>query len=378
MSTFSANTASQEKWDTWVLRFWRDTAAITLFIVAPVLQIALTRWLPLAVFLALIFVLLGHAMTKFRHISSTFPDKSVYVSNWSSGTKLLVFSYLGFLSWMFLSLFWSPLPIEGARDVILLMVAPPIALFLAYECSRTKLLSFSTILVIGIGVTAILLIFELGGHTQFHKLGSDRNGLHDLNRNAVLLALFLAPLAIAFRSRAINVAWWILVVAGCLVAIYLSQSEAAKLMVVMFGLVWIAVFLLPRLHAFVFLGMGIIIVAFPLMLNPIDRLFGELLGRPYTVTSFLSKFYEAQSNLIEAKKQITPLKHQEVQDNRQLKRENLSEAERNEIRTRKVERADLLRQIRLEIKQVEFDFERAALELAHALPFGFATARLPI
>ena len=172
MNNFQATGSPLSGWDNKVLCFWRDTATITLFVVAPILQIALTRWLPLAVFLALLFVLLGHILTRFRHLSSSFPNRVLDVACWSTGEKLLAFSYIGFLSWMALSLSWSPLPAKAARDLLLLTAAPPISLFLAFECSRTKLFPFSYVLAFGMTVTAFLLALEAGSYTQFHKLGS--------------------------------------------------------------------------------------------------------------------------------------------------------------------------------------------------------------
>ncbi len=266
------NNSARSNWDYWVLRFWRDTAAITLFIVAPVVQVILTRWLPLAILLAVLFLLVGHAMTGFRQFASPPISKYLNLSNWPGGAKLLALAYLGFLAWLATSLMWSPLPVQGIQDIAILIIVPPITLFLGCECSKTTILPFWSIFLIGVTLAAGLLILEMMNYTDFWRLGSPNHWIHDWNRNAVVLAMFIGPILLTIRTRPPGFVLFALAMMGSIVVIYLSVSESAKLMLLLLVGVWLVASTFPGLHRILFLAMSVTVLAFPLLLNPIDRL----------------------------------------------------------------------------------------------------------
>lgn len=147
--------------DFWILGVCRDASAITLFIVAPALQFILFRWLPFAILLSLIFLLLGHAMTGWRYFSPAIMSIFTNPRTWPRAQQLLAVSYAAFLGWATLSLLWTPLPVQGMENIIMLVLAPPIVLILAHEFARAIAIPFPIILCIGVILILIFLSTEL-------------------------------------------------------------------------------------------------------------------------------------------------------------------------------------------------------------------------
>ncbi|MEP1207436.1 MAG: O-antigen ligase family protein [Rhizobiaceae bacterium] len=358
--------------DYWVLRCSRDSAAQLLFVISLILQIALTRWLPLAIGIALLIVLTGHALTRFRHSEMPFALNASSRNTWPPKTSILLFSYAAFVFWMAVSLSWSPLPLDGIRDVALLVAAPPLAILLARELSKTIFLSVSNLLAIGVLFASALLILELGGFTELHKLGSPRNGIHDLNRNVVLLALFIPVLLLIPTANPIRFAAAALGICASIIAISLSISESAKLMLVVVVIVWVTIRLVPKLYMGVYLAMSATILIFPLLLPPISKITTPL----HAVNQAIKTTKQDQTR---AKLSLEMLKRQQARDDRLLKKNEPNPTSRGKVLTSFENRKSKLIQARQELKRA-ISAHNKALQSKLRIPFNTrsATARVPI
>ena len=263
--------ADQREMDLSVLGWWREASAILLFIVAPVVQIASSRWLPLAILLAFLCIQIGHALTRWRQVPSSDLGKYWRPSSWSADTRFMALAYAGFWLYAFVSLSWSPLPMLGMRDLGVLLVAPLITFILATEQWRTKVLSFPTILIIGILVTLGLQFLELSGYTQFHALIEDRAGLHDLNRSAVLLAI-LCPALFLMAGQTCGRSMLLVIVAiGYVLMLKDTHSLASQLMVPTAVATAIVIHFFPKLYVLVFPVIAACILVTPLLLEPLYK-----------------------------------------------------------------------------------------------------------
>ena len=177
------------KYDYWTLRFFRDTSAITAFVVAPIYQIFETRSLPVFLLASLVFLIIAHAATAFRHLPNSSTSIKTLLFNESIAVRWFVIGYATLVLWMVTSLIWSPAPKLGAIDAFVVAVAPILAAILAVEHSKTTLFRFSTILFTGFCLSSGLLALEVAEVTNFQVYGDLNGERHDLNRNAAQMIL---------------------------------------------------------------------------------------------------------------------------------------------------------------------------------------------
>ena len=251
------------KWDYWVLRFCRDAAAITLLVAAPLLQITFFRWLPYAVLLSLILVVLGHALTGWRHIMGSEAARSWHPRNWTRWGRYLAVCYTIFVVWAAFSLAWSPAPADGLRDVVLLIVAPPVTLFLGSELSKTIIAPVHIILACGLALTSLGVISELAGFTTFYTLNDKTPKIDDLNRNVAVLGLLIWPLILSTWKEPKRIIPVALIGLACVTAIMMSKSASAQLMLVISMIGFAILLWQPRLLNWVVLSMVAATLLFP-------------------------------------------------------------------------------------------------------------------
>ncbi|MFD0917093.1 O-antigen ligase family protein [Pseudahrensia aquimaris] len=255
-------TTLSDGFDYWILRICRDSAAVVLFIIGPILQVAVTRWMPAAILLALVFLLVGHAITGFRHLNFRQSVRSFR----TDPVRLLVLSFAAFVVWYAIGIFRSPIPLEALFDVAALLALIPIALILARECSRTIIAPMSIMVMSGSLIGATLVLLDLLGLTSLYALRDTNSELYDLNRNTIGLVFLAIPIAVFSKPTALHkiLAFGFLIVLAAV--LWATQSQTAQLAAVFAGAVWGILTVAPRLRTWLIASAAAFTLVFPLLL----------------------------------------------------------------------------------------------------------------
>lgn len=264
------------RYDYWTLRFFRDSAAITTVLVAPVYQILETRSLPVFVLISLLLLIVGHAATGFRHASS---PKSIFNLILLSGSKLLklfLLFYTLLILWMLVTLLWSPAPALGIIDISLLVIAPIFAAILAIEFSKTTIFQFSTIVLVGYCVSTGLLALELADLSQLQVYGDLDGKKHDLNRNAAQAVLVVWPVVLLYCAKQFAPLVFMVpaITSVCFVA--LSQSQSAQLAICAALVFCLFLKIAPKLLFLLYAMVGLVFAAFPFATQSIFNLYQSI------------------------------------------------------------------------------------------------------
>ncbi|MDD9908199.1 MAG: O-antigen ligase family protein [Ahrensia sp.] len=202
----------------------RNWLALILFVIWPLLQIALPRTLPLFFGIALLTLCSFALIARLRGEPDRFAQ-----GYWSFNPRdpLLLLGLL-YLTLMAVSLSWSPMPERGIKDIAVLFGALIIGRLFVLELARTRLLSATIFAVIALSIGALAMIAETWGISSFHDALLDTNFIYDLNRNAAWLVLLgCAALAALHAGRHMVIA--VAVATMVLFAIFSGEGEAAKL-----------------------------------------------------------------------------------------------------------------------------------------------------
>ncbi len=207
-----------------VHRIGRDTVMVALFILYPVIQVASTRSLPIAIAICLTLLLLTTLLGETRQWRNVIvPD------TYSFPAKVCAAFLLAMAFYALLTRFWTPEPKDAVREGAMLMsliVIPPILL---YALRRTIIMDAPVAASVGIILGGVFITAELLGVTSLLNALSERAELYDLNRSTSWLALCLGPVFCYGLCRQVS---WMWVVPACvlgLLAISLAQGQSAQL-----------------------------------------------------------------------------------------------------------------------------------------------------
>ena len=253
----------------WAIGIGRDTAAITLFLVFPVGQLLSTRVAPPVVAFCAAAILLplyfsGHGRQALCHLQSIFSAE-----NDNRATRWFYGFFLLFLVWLLVSLIWSPLRLYGLDDFLVLSACLFLAPILGRQTGRVITFRFDLMFKVGLLIACFAMLLDFYRVTNFHSLFTDRGQIFDLNRTAIFLVAAGWSLLL-FRLRN----FWDGLTTFALIALigftaFKSQSQSAQLAFVA------ALMALPLLRFWritrpmVFVMMGIVIFAFPVLTKPI-------------------------------------------------------------------------------------------------------------
>ncbi len=258
--------------DYWILRFWRDLSVLLVFFVALILQVGISRILVFSMLTGLVAILIGHVMTVGRYSPGHQLLSGMRPSNWPSTTKLLVGCFYSFIAWMAISLFWSPTPQQGLRNILILLPLLPLTYFVALEQSKVIFAPFSLILRFGLFAAIILLLLEMNRITAFHKLDGPRTELYDLNRNAALIAMLCWIPTLYLRERKIDKFIYVLGIILAGTAVFFSESESAKLCFVVAFITGVLIYFQPYFGRVMYLSLVLFMISFPFILPPLVKI----------------------------------------------------------------------------------------------------------
>ena len=259
--------ATMSRYDYWVLRFFRDASAIFLFVAAPVVQLALSRWIPFALLIALVLLLLGHSLTRFRYV-----DFSIFKRVLEGRAKWVMLAWAAFVSWGLISVLWSPLPQEGLKDVVALTALLPLALLLASEQSRSILIPFRWLVMAGALLSAALLISEFLRFTSVYNFADNDALFFDLNRNVIALLLVSLSLILLTENRGPFFFAKGVLVALLLLVLWHTQSQTAQLAALCSFIAVAACTRIKRMTRYVFCGAAVVIIVLPISLTQLKSI----------------------------------------------------------------------------------------------------------
>ncbi len=255
-------------WQYWVMRIGRDTSAILLYIALPLITIFATRFAPAMMAVAVIIIVLAHIIIK--NGLPSFPKPS------------LNFATLVMFAWASISLFWSPIPLDGLKTLGTIVLCVVAALFLAKQYQSLAIGSLWSVISIGLVLPNLYLSYEaifsprlfafFNGGVLEGSLFNSRVGEHDLSRTLVLLVLVSGPLIIPKNFTKKEILKSMLFLGLLLIPIFGTTSQSiqiAFLSAIIFGLITC---IFPSLLRWVQLSFAILIVTFPLIVSQLGSL----------------------------------------------------------------------------------------------------------
>ncbi len=207
-----------------VHRIGRDTVMLSLLILYPVIQVAATRSLPIAILICLSLLLLTTLFGETREWRNV-----VDFRGYSRPAKVCAAFTTAMAGYILLTWFWAPDADDAVREAAMLLsiiVVPPT---LVYALRRTITVDAPVAAAIGIVLGAVFIMAELLGVTSFLHLLSERAELYDLNRSTSWLALCLGPVVCYGVCQQAGRGWVVLAVLTGLGAIFLAQGQSAQL-----------------------------------------------------------------------------------------------------------------------------------------------------
>lgn len=251
--------------DYWTLRFFRDSAAITTFVVGPIYQILETRSLPVFLLVSLLMLFLGHALTRFSYVRSSIATIRSLGAEHPRELKWFLLSITCLFLWMFIALIWSPEPALGARDTFALLFTIFLAPLFAVEFSKVAIIRFSTLLLIGFSVSTALVALELTDVLALQQYGDEDGEKYDLNRNASLAILLIWPVLYGFISRQMPRYLMVIPIVTLVGMLIYTSSQSSQLAFLCGALGWLVLMMVPRSLKFMSTLMAAGFLAFPFL-----------------------------------------------------------------------------------------------------------------
>ncbi len=245
----------------------RGTSAVFALMIVPLVQIFSIRYSP---------VILGVAIIVSVTASFTSYYYKLEAASFPRVDKTLLAVILCVLIWAILSLSWGLDPGRGILKIFAAVVCSIGGWYLGYQFSKIPferlpivyLLGIvSTIFAINAGLNYTVDIATLTG-AEFHK--------YDYNRIAVGLSLLVWPLALILSRNITYLALSMLLFAGAVVTIFVSESETAKFSLIC-GLCAATVgCVVPVLRKPIYWVMGVFVLTMPILPPVIERTLGFL------------------------------------------------------------------------------------------------------
>jgi len=279
--SFSIPNEPQDGWRYWVLRVGRDGSAISLYVVLPLVAIFATRIAPAMLALAMLFVVLAHLIVFQRlGFSRIFLKRLNYNRlQWVEYPSIPAMLLLG---WACVSLLWSPIPLDGAKTLLTIILIPISVRILAGEYKLLKIMSLKTILLVSLVIPCLYLIYEALFSPDFYRLFNDyfRNvgdknattGPHDLVRVTILIVLLgwsiIFPPKVSLKTIVLGVLYFILILS----AIYDSTSQSTQVSFLLTSVSGLLLIGFPNLRRWFFIGMAALVISFPLIVLQLDQI----------------------------------------------------------------------------------------------------------
>ena len=263
--------------DYWTLRITRDTAAISLFCALPIISVFGSRAAPAVLVFAVLFTLLGHLITSFRHFD--YKPSIVNPFAWISLQKswgMLSMPVTLLFCWVCLSGLWSldaqPAPKLLATVALLILSVP----YLAHEFRHLIIMLLERMALIGIVSFCTYLILEYFLELKLYGLfiekgvldpirGEKGPGWHDLGRPFALVALLFW---IVWSSREKVLSGTILrsmFLALMAAALFLSVTQSIKLGFLAAALTGLLVYAMPAIWKSLIWMSAALFLIFPLL-----------------------------------------------------------------------------------------------------------------
>ncbi len=279
--SFSIPNEPQGGWRYWVLRVGRDGSAISLFIALSLIAIFATRVAPAMLALAILFVVLAH-LTVFRQLGFSrilLKRPSYNRLQWAEYPSIPA---MLLLSWASVSLIWSPLPLDGAKTLLTIVLILISVRILVGEYKLLKIMSLRTIILAGLILPCLYLVYEalyspdlFRFFNDYFRDGGDksgRTGRHDLVRVTILIVLLgwsiIFPPKVSLKTIVTAVLYFILISS----AIYDSTSQSTQVSFLLTSVSGLLLIAFPILRRWFFIGMAALIILFPLIVPQLDRL----------------------------------------------------------------------------------------------------------
>lgn len=221
---------------------------------------------------SMLMLLVGHTATSFRHVPNWQSAIAKVSGNDLKPARWLVVLYTSWILWMLVSLLWSPAPKLGIIDAVLLGVLPIFAVIFAVEFSKTVLVRFPTLVVVGFSIATILLALELADITQIHALNDPDARKYDLNRNAAQAILIFWPVLYVFLAKGVSREFSVIPIVSLLTMCWLTESQSAQMAIIVALTCWLILNLFPRSIPVLSSSLIAFFVLFPLLIPSLTDL----------------------------------------------------------------------------------------------------------
>ncbi len=251
--------------------------AIWLFAAFPFVEIASTRSAPFFLIFVFVVVLVRLATGNIHSPDGKIIGWQVLFAAEPPARRMLLFSIAALLAWGLLSLFWTPLPLKGTKDIVAFALAGMSFLLLAHQFHLAKGRYFRQTLFVGLISASLVLVLDLNYLKSLYRLFADNVIIDDLNRNAATLALLIWPALafLGFRTMPRKAAFLALL-SLCFVVVFSSDGQSAQLGILA-GLVagissWVSRYLFRALIGFLALTILVFPLLVPMLNSSVDLL----------------------------------------------------------------------------------------------------------
>lgn len=246
--------------------YLRGAGLVWLLLVLPLVQVFSSRAAPAFVAFAVLICLVAHIATP--GISYGFDARKSSHRVISIIRPCLIIAWL----WAVLSLAWGAEVSLGIKAVLNMALGLCAAWFLGRQFSRIPDFRIAVVLVLGMIMGAAALLFGLENAGWVAGLADNSHRAFDYNRNAIALVFLACPAALFLGRHRILDVFILLALAGILFSVFRSDSETAKLAILVGLAAFIASYFIKQVQQLSGLFVAGVFLCMPFVVPVISKM----------------------------------------------------------------------------------------------------------